>query len=471
MRSFTRENDLRILLMVFLISTLFGLERIRAQDVLVEYKNLSPGIFSTEQLPVGIALFPITQNNKVSGHSVKLYEELTTQYGIHEKFLIYPYNTIQEQLGISNLTPDDLSALANIRQNLDIKFIVFGSIIDLNHDWFILKIANTLDGKIVFEGEFRNSNSSTGIKDAVELLSNDKMSYYSEIGRIVIYLQPKDAIVQIDSVKYSKFDEITLGVGSHNIEITKKGYETIYEQVNIEHSKRIIKRYTLARQFGNLKVNVIPPEANIKLVSSGKTINSWKGNKLVTNIPVEDYEIQCELLGYEILTRKISINPNETTYEDIELIKTPFATPIISTNNDNVKDLRLESSGKDLLVHYDLLGESDDEYEIKLILIQKSGAVTFEAKSVSGDIGKGKFAGVDKKIVWRVEEDLTGTLSGDDYALELQVEKLGGGIAWYIYALGAALGVGVAAILVGSKGGEGDDPSSPSVIGSPPGRP
>lgn len=438
---------------------------VKAQSFIVSYKNLDTALFNSNKRPVNIALFPITENGKPSKFVEKIYDEMSKEYNSQHEILFYPYNVIQEQLKIKNFDPDNLKTLQNIRKNLEIEFIVFGQIIDLKSNWFKLKIANTQDGKVLFDHEFRNSDSSTGIKDAVELLYNGKVASYIKTGKLVIKIQPKDATIKIDSTKYPNHNEILLSTGYHEIKISKKGYELISDTVKIEYSKEIIKNYILKRKLGNLKVITYPSKANIKMMLGDSVINNWEGDKLISNVPTGDYQIQCVMTGYETQTKTINIKANVITQENIQLIRNSF--PSIVSNNEKIKDLRVEQSGQDLVIYYNLDGEPDDDYEIKLLLVNKNSGILYEPKSFTGNIGKGKFAGKDRKITWKVENDFPWKFIGEDYELKLQGEKLGGGIAWYIYALGGAVAGGIAAILLRTKVVDGGK----HPIGNPPVRP
>jgi len=464
------KNILFFIALLYLVLSVIFQKNLQAQTLLVEYQDLSPNIFSSLPQPVGLSIFPFIQNGMNSDVTEKFYEQLISQQAIHQKFLIYPYTTIKEQLGIRTLDPENMDLLSKIRKNLNISLVVYGTFNIDDISKFTLIIVNTLNGEKEYIGDFRNSDSSDAVTDAVKLFTEDKVPSYTEVGVLNLQLDPEDCNVIIDGIIHTKLDNIILSVGQHILEIKYTGCEPLTEQIFIEPSQKFTKTYKLQRQFGNLNVIVEPENANIILMSDGKRINSWVGNQVITNLPVNTYEINCSLFGYESLKKPVNILPNRTIYEQITMKPDNSSLPLIRCEYENVRDLRVKYAGQDINLMYDLLGEEDEEYEVTLVVKNKQNSSEFEAKSVLGDIGDDVKTGVDKKIIWKVDNDLFGRLTRADYELELQVEETGG-IAWYVWVGGGLLAFGGASAIIVSQGGLGGGDDERTPIGEPPGRP
>jgi len=123
-------------------------------------------------------------------------------------------------------------------------------------------------------------------------------------------------------------------------------------------------------------------------------------------------------------------------------------------------------------VTYDLLGSTDQLYKVSLIL-KRAGSkdLVYYPKSVSGDVGEGRFGGKDKKIIWKMKDDFPGGLSGSDFYFVVKAESIESGPNILLWA-----GVGVAAIaavatylIVGGENGTTTDQNNSFPM--PPGRP
>lgn len=124
-----------------------------------------------------------------------------------------------------------------------------------------------------------------------------------------------------------------------------------------------------------------------------------------------------------------------------------------------------------VVVRYNLRGPRDKSYDVVVSLRRKGDpGFRFTPIDISGDAGKGKFEGTDRRIVWHIYKDIPDGLSGDDYYFEITATLLhGGGVSWLYYVGGAALVGGAAAVLYESRSAHGGTGSSP--LPQPPGRP
>jgi len=106
-------------------------------------------------------------------------------------------------------------------------------------------------------------------------------------------------------------------------------------------------------------------------------------------------------------------------------------------------------------VLYDLIGDPEKKVKVGLIL-RREGNPDFQYKPtyLSGDIGKGKYVGEKRKIIWNYKIEFTPDPNVTDYYAEVTVKPVR--FTWLYYAGGGILlaGGATAAILLfgGDKG-------------------
>jgi hypothetical protein len=132
-----------------------------------------------------------------------------------------------------------------------------------------------------------------------------------------------------------------------------------------------------------------------------------------------------------------------------------------------VSNVDFELIKNEVYIYYDLAGETDTEYEITAVLRRESiSGYIFPLRTVRGDVGKGKFVGKKRTIIWDVSKDFHIDEEVTDYYFEVTAEEVGG-IPWYYYVGGAVIAGGVAAVLLINDPQE--DEKIP--VGAPPDRP
>lgn len=132
------------------------------------------------------------------------------------------------------------------------------------------------------------------------------------------------------------------------------------------------------------------------------------------------------------------------------------------------------SEGK-IFIFYEFQGDRTKDYEIEIVL-KRTGDPSFNLipENLTGDIGEGKFANKKCKIIWALSPAEETELEGEDFFFEITANELSGGIPWYIYAGGAALAGGTAAVLLlGKKDSNGNGTITPPAgeFPTPPVRP
>jgi len=141
------------------------------------YRDIYPNIFAGYKQPIGVGILQFEGSNDL--HS-RLYDELKTQPGIHDKFAIFPYDVLEQQRGVlgieGEMTPYNVKALKLLKDNLEIELVVSGSYKSSSE--FDMKIYNCSEGKQLFEGYYKRSENSIPMKDAVKLFSDYKETIY-----------------------------------------------------------------------------------------------------------------------------------------------------------------------------------------------------------------------------------------------------------------------------------------------------
>lgn len=134
----------------------------------------------------------------------------------------------------------------------------------------------------------------------------------------------------------------------------------------------------------------------------------------------------------------------------------------------NLRNIQWELEGDTVVITYDLLAPLNQEYNVSVTLLNDNDP-SFKVipGAVSGDVGKGNFSGVGRKILWEYKRDLPKGLEGGGYRFEIHAEPATGGLPWFWIGVGFAAAGGAAAILLGKK----ESPSTIIQLPFPPGRP
>jgi hypothetical protein len=154
----------------------------------------------------------------------------------------------------------------------------------------------------------------------------------------------------------------------------------------------------------------------------------------------------------------------------IELIMLTLLSGLLSRAQEVKGEVKnVEVAGDEVTLVYDLRGVADDDYVVQVLLVpsRRPGAAR-ELTAVRGDVGKGKFVGTGRKIVWSMSE-FRDIEEGESYAFRISVDRPG--IPWYYWAGGgAAVAGGAAVILLKGNGGSTSPGPNPASNPLPPAR-
>jgi hypothetical protein len=130
------------------------------------------------------------------------------------------------------------------------------------------------------------------------------------------------------------------------------------------------------------------------------------------------------------------------------------------TKVDNVSYQLKENT---IEISYDLDGKPYKNYKVSVMLRRELyPGFSFKPVSVKGDVGKGWFAGQNRKIIWDFKDEFKPEMQATDYFFEVTAKRPSK--AWIFIVGGAALvGAGVATYFLLSN----DDKESEPVLAFP----
>ncbi len=150
-----------------------------------------------------------------------------------------------------------------------------------------------------------------------------------------------------------------------------------------------------------------------------------------------------------------------------------LAPPADAEDAIRVENVRWNLDGALVMIWYDLIGPTENTYEVSLEFLQQSNSnFKIKPKNVRGDVGTGKFSGQNKTVGWAYSEDLADGFEFDprDHFFRVRAQAKGGSFLGRTkWLLGGAVVVGLAALIPSLVDG-GDEPAE-DHLPLPPGRP
>jgi len=123
--------------------------------------------------------------------------------------------------------------------------------------------------------------------------------------------------------------------------------------------------------------------------------------------------------------------------------------PVLCAENISVSNVRFQVAENKIIITYDLIGSPAETYMINVMLKRKQvPAYQVVPKSVTGDIGEGKYGGTGRQISWDILRDHPGGLEGDDYYFHIEATMIPKGSYLLYYIGGSAVVAGAAAYLL-----------------------
>jgi hypothetical protein len=118
-----------------------------------------------------------------------------------------------------------------------------------------------------------------------------------------------------------------------------------------------------------------------------------------------------------------------------------------------------------IVITYELAVSLDKTYDIHVVLRRRGDRnFWFVPEATEGDVGRLKYTGGWRWIRWDYKKDFGDGFIGEDYYFQINATEIpdGGGISWWVYAVGGAAVAVVGAILLLNRDAE------PDVLPEPP---
>ena len=294
----------------------------------------SNNLFNYKLNKVNLVLVTIKSEPK----GAKIYLENSEKGITNEQIFEYPgtykikliksgYLTLEETITVGEGNENNF----NYRLNKNTATVSFNVIpldaeIRIDTELQTSKVVNLLPGlhniEITKDGYLSQSD-----KIEVKLGEIINKDYKLEKNSVSISLNvvPNDAKVLFNKKDYSNKKLIDISPGRYLVEISREGYSSIEEILNLELNNPINKNYTLEKRVGTLQLKIKPIDAKVKLLMNGKIINSWSGSKMVNDLMIGNYQLRAEADGYEQINYELTIEENKTTVKETNMV--------IKTNN------------------------------------------------------------------------------------------------------------------------------------------
>lgn len=463
----------RVILFIFLF-LLFS-EGNNAQHKYVEYINLEPNFFVKYDLPVGIVIFPFSYQNLPTETDLKFYEALISSLGKQSKYIINYYkklDALKDVWGIKDWDPSNRTLLNKLNSELDIKLVVYAFLDSYDGSEFVLKIINTTNYKEEYSQKYYSSSNSTSILDGVRLFTETKCAIYKEglnTGTLSISTNPSGKFqVYLDDVYVGETPLLKRGLKTGKYKLTIKDNNGAYQQFEDNllfypiNQLAVEKNINLNPYYGSIHLKVSPKDAIIELYNNkNNLIKSGGGEVFIDNLIVGDYKVKIHKVGYISESSTILISRGTKFQKEFSLITDSnnnyFINNIVSESK-YVHALSLQRDGNNYRINFDLLGEQEEKFDIKLYLKDnKNDSFNRILFKLNGSYGNDVLAGPEKTIFWNFEKEISGGLDNKNLFLLLEVDKKGGGLPWYVWTGGVIAG-GVAAYL--KWGIKKDNPST-----------
>jgi tetratricopeptide (TPR) repeat protein len=268
-------------------------------DAAIYIDNISKGKGTTFETTLGEHTLRIELNG---------YETLETKISVSTKNILFNYTLIAVKQEVVEIRSEPAGAS-----------IYLDGVQEGETDYQIFR----------YPGKYKIRLSKSGYlnyEKEIEIKKNAQNKFSFTLARNISFLSlnitPNDAEVLINNKSYGTARKVELAPGNHLMDVKKKGYREVTENITLELNKTLERIITLEPIVGSLQVRVIPIDAEVILLDNhGNEINRWNGAKIIRNQIIGDYELKVSLEGYLPLVRKITIWENILSDEKFVLEK------------------------------------------------------------------------------------------------------------------------------------------------------
>jgi formylglycine-generating enzyme required for sulfatase activity len=314
----------------------FATQFVYAQKPFANSVSLESAIFLSYAQPVSIALWKFDGDVQLD---ISLYKELLKYPLVHNKFLIFPFKSIEQLIedhNLLSLSGQDSKLRKTLKKELDISVILFGE--RKVNGKIQLSIMDTESSKMLYTGEFEESLNSIIEADIVKLLLSDEKTLYQNIGLLNLILNPIDCAVQLDGDLILLRENIELIAGQHYLTFSKDGYYSKSDSVLIISGQKTQHTLSLKEITGRIVITSIPPA--FKIFRIGETIiKKFESSIDTIDIKPGEYTIELEAPGYKKKDKILRVIENKVIALDISLEKEEL--PAKLSVSVNVKDCEI----------------------------------------------------------------------------------------------------------------------------------
>ncbi|MDI6401180.1 PEGA domain-containing protein [Balneolaceae bacterium ANBcel3] len=145
-------------------------------------------------------------------------------------------------------------------------------------------------------------------------------SLSEQTGRLDLRIEPEDASVQIDGEAVEATGPLELAVGSHSLRVSRSGYGTYEEQLEIEQGQTLVLPVSLVSEPGGLAFTVSPSHASAVLrASQGGEVARWTGNRRMENLEAGRYRIEVEAGDHDSHSGHVQIDRGQMREYSVRL--------------------------------------------------------------------------------------------------------------------------------------------------------
>lgn len=303
---------------LLLIMIMLSIEAADAQKFNADYKPL-PSKLLTGAEPVIICILENTSSTE------KLYDGLTQDPGVKNKFTIYSTEVLNEYksiLGIEEFNPDDKSFLNAVGDALGVQYLLNWKALPDNSGGYLLTVYSVKKSGKIYEKQFYPSGNSGAVADVGKLLAeNLEPVYTAAMGELEIASNINDASHKLysggDLVKeWTGNAKQTLEAGNYKLISEASGYKPDEREINIAGEKLTSIRIDL-EEDANLLPAISSLDSRLSGLKLERELDKIKISFDLKADKADEYDIEIGLLD-KMTKNVIDLNRLSGDYQNVK---------------------------------------------------------------------------------------------------------------------------------------------------------
>lgn len=140
------------------------------------------------------------------------------------------------------------------------------------------------------------------------------------VGYLDFNIEPSDAELYINKVKYSTKSTVEKPPGMYQIDVERYGFAPYTKTLELGRNQQEIIDVKLDPTYGAMLFSCSPTDAAVVMRNSqGDVFMRWRGIKSLRNVPVGRYTIEVRSSGFRTTTEHVRIKENEEVDVNISL--------------------------------------------------------------------------------------------------------------------------------------------------------